>query len=115
MDGYQDEPGADRIESDHQRVTERHLFANGWGLEVTAFTEHGLTHLTGTAQVVTPRIKGNRLVWSEDFPEDVPENPYIGGARGAASWSSIPDLGRIIEAVREFPEYEHECSHEHCY
>lgn len=112
-DSHADVPGDRVVVDDTKPLMEHHLFANGWGLEVYAYIENGLTHLTGTAQVLAPAIKGNRIVWSTAFTEPVPEHPQLGRNRGAMTWASVEELGRLIEAVRSFPEYAHECDR-HC-
>lgn len=112
-DYHEETPGDRLVVDDPQPLMEHHLFTNGWGLEVHAYIEHGFTHINGVAQVLAPVIKGNRLVWSAQFDEPVPEHPQLGRNRGTMTWASIEELGRLIEAVRSFPEYVHECDR-HC-
>lgn len=111
------EAATERVDVDTARVTERHMYANGWGAEVTVHVAEGVFNMDGSLTVMVPRLKGWDVEW---VPADVAgaEFPSVPGCFDTdvtVTWGSLAELEDLLQAVRAFPEYTHECNHDGCY
>lgn len=111
------EPETERVEVDTARVTERHMYANGWGAEVTVHVTSGVLVMDGSLTVVVPRLKGWHVEWvpADEAGAVVPSVGYF-DTDVTALWGSPEELEGLLQAVRGFDEYTHECDHSghHC-